>query len=165
MTRRRQIAHIGVTVTDLDRALDWYRDVLGFEPIVSPVAVQVGDGHPGALAADVFGPSCRRFRVAHLAGANGTALELFEFVEPRTERRVQSLEYWRTGAFHFCVVAPDIDHLVEQIEVSGGKRRTRVWDMFPGEPYRMCYCEDPFGTIIELYTHSHERTYARREPE
>ena len=32
---------------------------------------------------------------------------------------------------------------------------------YPGEkPYRMIYMEDPFGNIIEIYSHSYELHYA-----
>jgi catechol 2,3-dioxygenase-like lactoylglutathione lyase family enzyme len=163
MTALRPIAHVGVTVTDLDWAVDWYCDVLGFEAIGPAVEVAADDGHAGAVAIDVFGPRLGRFRQAHLASANGVAVELFEFLEPRSERRMDNFDYWKTGIFHLCLVAPDIEQLAERIAKSGGRRRTaQVWEMWPGEPYRMCYCEDPFGNIIELYSHSLERTYANR---
>jgi hypothetical protein len=31
--------------------------------------------------------------------------------------------------------------------------------MFEGQPFRMVYLEDPWGTVIEAYSHSHEETY------
>ncbi len=37
-----------------------------------------------------------------------------------------------------------------------------MWELFPGEPYRCCYCEDPFGNVVELYSHGHERVWANR---
>jgi catechol 2,3-dioxygenase-like lactoylglutathione lyase family enzyme len=164
MSGLRGIAHVGVTVTDLERAVEWYRDVLGFEPLGASVEVSTDQGHAGAMAADVFGPRLRRFRQAHLASANGVALELFEFVEPRSERRRETFQYRKTGPFHVCLVAPDIEQLAERVEAGGGRRRTsRIWEIFPGEPYRACFCDDPFGNVIELYSHSHERTYANRD--
>jgi catechol 2,3-dioxygenase-like lactoylglutathione lyase family enzyme len=163
MTVLRPIAHIGITVTDLPRAIDWYCDVLGFELIAPAVEVSAADGHAGTVAADVFGPRLARFRQAHLASANGVAVELFEFLDPPSEPRDDNFEYWKTGIFHLCVVAPDIDQLAVRIANAGGRRRTsRVWEMWPGEPYRTCYCEDPFGNVIELYSHRHERVYANR---
>jgi len=34
---------------------------------------------------------------------------------------------------------------------------------YPGEKlYRMVYCEDPFGNLIEIYSHSYELTYSAR---
>jgi catechol 2,3-dioxygenase-like lactoylglutathione lyase family enzyme len=148
------LAHVGVTVPDLDRAVRWYSDVLGLEQIGSPVEVRAGEGHGGAVAADVLGARFGRFRQAHLATANGAALELFEFSEPPA---------WASGIFHFCLATPAIERQVERIAASGGRRRTgRVWEIFEGEPYRTCYCEDPFGNVVELYSHSHERAYANR---
>jgi catechol 2,3-dioxygenase-like lactoylglutathione lyase family enzyme len=162
MTAPPAVTHVGVTVTDLDRAVRWYADVLGLQPLGPPVQVRAASGHGGAVAADVFGTSLGRFRQAHLATANGVALELFEFLEPLTERRPDSFEYWKTGVFHVCFTVPDVERTAERIAARGGRRTTRVWQIFAGEPYRTCYCEDPFGTVIELYSHSHERTYANR---
>jgi catechol 2,3-dioxygenase-like lactoylglutathione lyase family enzyme len=146
------ITHVGLTVPDLDRAVAWYRDVLGFEPLVQPVSVRAGEGHAGTVAADVLGADFGTFRQAHLAGANGVAIELFEFEGPQR----------RPGLSHFCVVAPDVAQTAGRIATSGGRRSSRVWEIFRGDPYLACYCEDPFGTIVELYSHSHERTYANR---
>ena len=51
---------------------------------------------------------------------------------------------------------------MDAVAARAGRRTSRVWELFPGEPYRTCYCEDPFGNAIELYSHSHERTWANR---
>jgi catechol 2,3-dioxygenase-like lactoylglutathione lyase family enzyme len=144
------VTHVGVTVSDLDRALDWYGEVLGLEALASTIEVRAGEGHGGAVAEGVFGPAFGRFRQAHLAGANGVAVELFEFDEAPRD--------WRAGIFHVCLAVGDVESVARRI----GRRRSRVWQLFPGEPYRTCYCEDPFGNAIELYSHSHERTWANR---
>ncbi|WP_214201083.1 hypothetical protein [Novosphingobium profundi] len=39
--------------------------------------------------------------------------------------------------------------------------RMPVREYFPGEKlYHMVYCEDPFGNILEVYSHSYELTYS-----
>jgi catechol 2,3-dioxygenase-like lactoylglutathione lyase family enzyme len=146
------ITHVGLAVPDLGRAVDWYSDVLGFEPLGHPTSVRANEGYAGVVAADVLGADFGSFRQAHLSGANGVALELFEF---------EGTQRW-PGLFHFCVVAPDVRQTAERIAASGGRRSSRVWEIFRGDPYLTCYCEDPFGTVVELYSHSHERTYANR---
>jgi catechol 2,3-dioxygenase-like lactoylglutathione lyase family enzyme len=146
------ITHVGVTVTDLDRAVEWYGSVLGLEPIGAPVSVRAHEGHAGAMAADVLGPDFGSFRQAHVVGSNGVALELFEFARTPARR----------GIFHLCVVAPEVGRTAERIVEAGGRRTSREWQIFEHEPYRMAYCEDPFGNTVELYSHSHERTYANR---
>jgi catechol 2,3-dioxygenase-like lactoylglutathione lyase family enzyme len=146
------ITHVGLAVPDLNRAVRWYSDVLGLEPLGEPASVRAHEGHAGVVAADVLGADFGSFRQVHLAAANGVALELFEFEGPRH----------RSGLFHFCLVVPDVSQTAERIAASGGRRSSRVWEIFRGEQYLTCYCEDPFGTIVELYSHSHERTYANR---
>ncbi|WP_417358182.1 hypothetical protein [Gallaecimonas pentaromativorans] len=42
-----------------------------------------------------------------------------------------------------------------------GAKVLPVREYFPGEkPYRMVYMEDPFGNILEIYSHSYELTYS-----
>jgi catechol 2,3-dioxygenase-like lactoylglutathione lyase family enzyme len=157
------IAHVGMTVTDVDAAVAWYEGVLGLQPLGPPAEVRAGEGHDGALAAEVFGAGFGAFRQAHLTGANGTALELFQFLDPASERRAGNFDFRRTGVFHVCLVARDIERTADRIAAVGGRRRMdRAAPIFPGEAYRTCFCEDPFGNVIELYSHSHERTYANR---
>lgn len=61
-----------------------------------------------------------------------------------------------------CVNAEGGVWNAECIESLGGKQRMQqVRKYFPDEkPYRMVYCEDPFGNIFELYSHSYELTYS-----
>jgi catechol 2,3-dioxygenase-like lactoylglutathione lyase family enzyme len=164
VSHARALAHIGVTVPDLDRAVAWYQDVLGLELLLGPVEVETNDSHTGDQVRDVFGRDRIRFRQAHLSMGNGVALEMFEFAEPPGMTRPDNFEFWKTGVFHICIVDRDIDTLVERIEATGGRLRTRkVWSVFSDQPkYRFCYCEDPFGNIIELYSHSHEQVFANR---
>ena len=56
---------------------------------------------------------------------------------------------------------PDVEGLAARIVAAGGKQRMPVRAYFPGEkPYRMVYMEDPFGNILEIYSHSYELTYS-----
>lgn len=51
--------------------------------------------------------------------------------------------------------------LAAKIVAAGGKQRMPVREYFPGEkPYRMVYMEDPFGNILEIYSHSYELIYS-----
>lgn len=163
ITQPRAIAHLGITVPDLDAAVEWYSRVLGFRLISPPgETVIAAGGQMAEMCADIFGEGLRSFKSAHLSTANGVALELLEFVDPPVEPPADNFEYWRGGFFHLCVVDPDIDGLVERIVATGGRQRTKVWTMFEGDPYKLAYCEDPFGNVLEIYTHSNEQTVANR---
>ncbi|QEH38538.1 Glyoxalase/Bleomycin resistance protein/Dioxygenase superfamily protein [Aquisphaera giovannonii] len=153
----RPITHVGVTVTDIDAAIDWYRRVLGFQLLHGPVDYTAGEGYFGRLVADMLGPKVVRGRIAMLDAGNSVGLELFEFSEPKPDRRVpeENQEFYlhKTGTFHFCVVDPDIEGLARRIVEAGGRQRSAVWEFAPGVGFYVCYCEDPFGNIVEIYSH------------
>jgi catechol 2,3-dioxygenase-like lactoylglutathione lyase family enzyme len=152
----RPLHHIAVGVSDIDAAIEWYENVLGYRVFTGPVELTVeGDGR-GQLR-DVLGPKFRRLKIAHLSTGTGVGLELFESIDPPHERRDEAVEFWKSGTFHFCVTDPDIEGLVKRIVDHGGKQLTQIWDdRPPGNTFRMVYCQDPFGTLIEVHTHSYE---------
>ncbi len=74
----------------------------------------------------------------------------------------KTLSTGSTSTFHFFVQDPDIEGLVTKIAGHGGKQRMPIREYYPEEkPYRMCYVEDPFGLIFEVYSHSYELTYSQ----
>ncbi len=160
----RSIGHVGLTVPDLDAAAAWYGDVLGFRLIAPPLTIRKGDGVQTEISTDMFGPDFGGFRIAHLSTGGNTALELFEFIGPAFVKPEREYEPWRGGYSHICVVDPQIDELVAKIQARGGRRRTQIWTMFDAkpDPYRVCICQDPWGSIIEIYTHSSEQSFANQ---
>jgi catechol 2,3-dioxygenase-like lactoylglutathione lyase family enzyme len=154
----RAVNHIGVGVADIERAIRWYKEVLGFTLLKGPFEVHGSD--PGSDVQDVLGQDCNALLLAHMVSVNGIGIELFQLLDPPHERREPSLEYWKSGFFHICVTDPDIEGLAARIASSGGRQRSKIWrnDRTTDE-YRLCYCEDPFGNIIEIYTHNYETLY------
>lgn len=159
----RVITHVGLVVPDIHAALRWYTSVLGFVALAPPVTLSA-DSHAGRVAAAIYGERFGSCKQAQLMAGNGVGLELFEFVEPPTQPRGSDFEYWRAGLFHICVVDPDIHGLAARIVESGGRMRTEVMTLFEDSGAELVYCEDPFGTIVEIFTHSHEQTFANRRP-
>src|SRR4051794_25835843 len=155
------IGHIGITVPDVDAAVEWYRETFGWEPIAGPFEVGTEDPGVAPQLREVFETEEVAFRQAHLAAGPGLALELFEFRTPPTVAAT-GFSFDRVGPFHLCVVAPEIERLAAAIEAGGGRRRTEIRAIFPGEPYRFCYCEDPFGLAIEVATHPHAESFGGR---
>lgn len=155
----RSMSHIGLSVTDLDAAVEFYTKVLGWYVIMEPTTIQEDDSAIGVMCTDVFGAGWESFRISHLSTGDRLGVEIFQFRD--AERPENNFEYWKTSVFHFCVQDPDVEGLAERIVAAGGKQRMPVRYYYPGEkPYRMVYCEDPFGNLIEIYSHSYELTYS-----
>jgi len=156
------IGHIGLTVPDVDAATAWYQETFGWSLIAGPFEV---DGREDRIVdqqlLDVFEVADVAFRQAHLAAGPGLAIELFEFRRPTTIAAA-GFEFRQAGPFHLCVVEPEIEDLAARIEAGGGRRRSEIRPIFADEPYRFCYCEDPFGLAIEIATHSHAESFGGR---
>ena len=67
MTYPKAFSHIGISVTDLDRAVDFYTKTLGWYVIMPPTEITSDDSAIGVMCDDVFGKGWNRFRIAHLA--------------------------------------------------------------------------------------------------
>lgn len=122
----RAINHVGLTVPDLEMAIEWYSKVLGFRLIKSPSEFEAHVGHIGEICADLFGPEFGKVRTAWLSTSNGAVLELFSFTEPAYEAPDNGYAYWRGGFNHICVTDPDIEGLAQAIESNGGRRRSQI---------------------------------------
>ncbi len=153
--------HVGIGVGDIDAAVSFYRDAFDCRVLREPVEI-TADGPEGEEARDVLGSRpFRRMKIAHLATPDGVGLELFQLIDPPHERRDPDLEYWKSGAFHFCMTASDLDATLERVLRLGGRQISRSWQRVPDDPSkRMVYCTDPWGSVIELYTHPFTEMYA-----
>jgi catechol 2,3-dioxygenase-like lactoylglutathione lyase family enzyme len=157
----RSFNHVGVGVIDLEQAIKWYHAVFGFTLLRGPFEVRTDDGsYSGRQAADVLGNRLRHMRMAHMSTSNGVGIELFQLLDPPHEKRSPSLEFWKNGFFHICITDPDVAGAVGRIVQYGGKQLSKIWSVEPEcEERKICYCEDLFGNILEIYSHSYDQMY------
>lgn len=159
-TYPRSFSHIGLSIPNINEAVNFYTQVLGWYLIMPPTTITEDDSAIGQMCKDVFGTGWQSFKIAHLSTGDRIGVELFEFNNQQSPDN--NFEYWRTGIFHFCIQDPNLEELVDRIVDAGGKKRmSQPRYYYPGEkPYRMIYMEDPFGNILEIYSHSYELNYA-----
>lgn len=158
----RAMNHVAVSVTDINRAVKWYGEIMGFTTLMEPVEISTDppDTHIAKIARSVFGTRLKKMLLCHMSSGNGVGFEIFQFVEPKAELRENNFEYWKNGFYHICVTDPNIEELVKRIASSGGKQRTEILELVPGTGRTICFCEDPFGNIIEIYSHSYEQNWS-----
>ena len=97
MTTPRTFSHIGLSVPDLDAAVKFYSEVLGFYVVMQPTEAVEEDTAIGVMCTDVFGPGWGSLRIAHLATADGIGIEIFEF--PGNYAPEEKLEHKRHVPF------------------------------------------------------------------
>ncbi|MFR9805205.1 VOC family protein [Pseudonocardia sp. RS010] len=152
------VNHIGLTVPDVHAAIDWYGEVFGFRCIMGPRVLE-STGHGEAAA--VFGPRFRTAWQAHLLTANGVGLELFQFVDPPTrgpgDERVPYLD---RGSWHLCFTHPDVQAMLDRVVAAGGAVVAPPFAFVPGRPWVLAYATDPWGTVLELMSHSYAEAFS-----
>jgi catechol 2,3-dioxygenase-like lactoylglutathione lyase family enzyme len=156
----RTMNHVGITVTDIGAAVEWYCETFGCSVLMAPIGAKEDGSHFSDIIADIFGPGFGEMRLAHLATGDGVGIELFEFTNPKSVQREDNFEYWKAGIFHICMTDPDIEGLAKRIAETGGKQRSKVWRLFDDKPYKVCYCQDPWGNIIELSSHNYVQVWS-----
>ena len=151
--------HVGVTVPDVRAAVDWYGRVFGFRCIMGPRVLR-GGGGASPETRSIFGDDFRVAYQAHLLTAGGVGLELFQFVDPPSEPPRSGLGNLEPGPWHLCLTEPDVEAGAARVEAAGGRRLAPVAAFVPGRPWRLVYCADPWGTVIELMSHSYAEVFA-----
>jgi len=139
----RTVDHTGFTVTDLDRSLAFWRDVLGFE-----FSHRVH--HTGSLAAEVTGVPGAEISLA-VVKAPGHKIELLQYHAPPDRKKV-ALRPCDFGFAHVGLVVDDLDFVIGKIAASGwnaaGQPQTLISG--PNAGRRVIYVRDPDGMTIEL---------------
>jgi predicted enzyme related to lactoylglutathione lyase len=153
------VNHIGITVPHIHEAIAWYGEVFGFRCIMGPRVLRAASPATAETSA-VLGPDFRLAYQAHLLAGDGVGLELFQFLEPSTGAPRPGLGYRTPGPWHVCFTHPDPEAAVRSVVASGGVQHSPVMEFVPGRPWRLVYCADPWGTVLELMSHTYAEVFA-----
>ena len=138
----RRIDHIGITVTDLAAAKDFFL-TLGLEMMGEQ---EVG----GALVDRLIGLTGARSSIAMLKTPEGdTNLELVQFHSPAAEEAGSPPAMVNVPGYrHVAFVVEDLDGIVAKLEEKGTERIGEIVNY--QDVYKLCYLRGPEGIIVEL---------------
>ncbi|OBH02359.1 VOC family protein [Mycobacterium sp. E3247] len=154
------INHVGVTVPDIHAAIGWYGTVLGFRCIMGPRVLKTAEH---AEAAGVFGRRFHEAWQAHLLSGNSVGIELFQFIDPPTggpRPTGEEVPWVERGLWHLCITHPDVAAMADHIVDHGGKLLAAPYHFVPGRPWVLAYTADPWGTVIEIMSHSYAEAFS-----
>lgn len=111
MVIRGAIQHTGLTVSNLERSIDFYVRILGCTLIMAQEKT-------GGYLAEIVGYPNASVKMAHLSDPAGHhVIELFEYVTP--EMAPADLEPRRIGNAHLCFMVSDLDQVYSAIQNEG----------------------------------------------
>ena len=136
--------HTGLTVTNLERSLAFWRDLLGFE--LSHRAHQKGE-----LAEKITGVPGAEIQLAVLKTPTGHKIELLEYLAPADRRQVNPRPC-DVGSVHVALTVDDLDAVLDAIVPLGWKAAgtPQTLTVGPNAGKRVIYVRDPDGTTIEF---------------
>jgi len=136
--------HTAITVSDLDRAIDFYVGILGAEVLSKRdhIIADYARAFVGFADADL--------RTAMLKVPGGSKLELVEYLQPAG--RPAQTQPNSTGSMHVAFVVDDIDTLYRDLSSKGVRFRSepQVSTEGPSRGNRMFYAFDPDGALLEF---------------
>ncbi len=137
--------HTGITVSNLERSLAFWRDVLGFE--LSHTAHQTGE-----MASEITGVAGAEIKLAVLKAPGGHKVELLEYLGPPERKRHLNLQPCDIGSVHVALIVDDLDAILSTIKASGWKAagKPQTLQSGPNAGKRVVYVRDPDGTTIEF---------------
>jgi catechol 2,3-dioxygenase-like lactoylglutathione lyase family enzyme len=137
--------HIGITVSNLERSLEFWRDVLGFE--FSHRAHQ-----EGAMAKEITGVEGAELKLAVIKAPGGHKIELLEYLAPTDRKEHVDLRPCDVGHVHVALIVDDLEAVLQKIAASGWKAagKPQTLQMGPNAGKRVVYVRDPDGTTIEF---------------
>jgi catechol 2,3-dioxygenase-like lactoylglutathione lyase family enzyme len=136
--------HTGITVSNLERSLAFWRDTLGFE--FSHSAHQTGE-----RPEQITGVKGAELKLAVLKTPSGHKIELLQYFAP-ADRRDVDLRPCDVGHVHVALTVDDLDAVLKKIAESGwqaaGEPQTLTTG--PNTGKRVVYVRGPDGTTIEF---------------
>lgn len=135
------IRHTGLVVADLDRALHFWCEVLGFR-----VERQMDESGPHIDA--MMGLQGVRVTTAKLAAPDGNLIELLHF-HSHPDKSNWKGEPYSTGFTHIALTVENLDELLQRMKAAGARVPAEP-QFSPDGKVKVIYATGPEGVLLEL---------------
>jgi catechol 2,3-dioxygenase-like lactoylglutathione lyase family enzyme len=137
--------HTGLTISDLERSLRFWRDAMGMEVLLQQEKV-------GGYLEEITREPGAHVRMVHLAfPGDGPRIELFQYLAPGGgQHRSRPAD---NGFAHVCVACDDLDERLKRLTAAGGTAFSAPVTIDTGvnRGGRGVYLRDPDGHVVELF--------------
>jgi catechol 2,3-dioxygenase-like lactoylglutathione lyase family enzyme len=137
------IRHVGLVVTDIERSVRFYLDILGLK-LVNRL---IEEGHYIDTVVDINNV---KLTWAKLQCHDGSIIELIQYLShPDVSNINASYPSNRHGCSHVALTVDDIKNIYERI-IDAGCMCNSQPQCSPDGKVKVMYCHDPDGIILEI---------------
>lgn len=137
----RGIHHTALSTASLERSLAFYRDLLGFEPVLD---FRWPEGTENMNRTHELPETAGRVVLLRLGNA---MLEIFEYATPEPRPRDPSRRMCDQGLIHFCLDVDDVEAEYRRLSAAGVRFHCPPVDY---GSVKLTYGRDPDGNVIEF---------------
>ena len=137
----KNIRHTGIVVTDMERSLEFYRDIMGLKPVIDFT-------EKGQFIDTISNAGGIDLRMVKLIAEDGGMIELLHYVSHPQPNRGENKLY-ETGPTHVAFTVDDVDKTYAQWSAKGVTCNSEPV-MAPDGKAKVFFCQDPDGTYLEI---------------
>ena len=153
----KNIRHFGIVVTDIEKSLEFYRDMLGFK-------IKIDVLEEGKFIDAILGLKDVKVRTVKMVADDGNLIELLwyqsharaaakgeeEDLSSLTKgKKMESKEIFNIGASHPAFTVENIDEEYKRLKEKGIKFIS-LPQVSPNGKAKVAFCYDPDGVPVEL---------------
>ena len=142
---------VGISVSDLERMIEFYRDVLGLDYI------NLHDMSPEKGAAATI--CAKGYRVARLQAETGERIKLLQAATPPESRDSAGDILQYRGPVYLTFIVDDLDNVIHKLKAHGVHLRTGDEKVEVREGTFLVFAEDPEGNYVEFVEYGDIKAY------
>jgi len=137
-----EVRHMGIAVKDMDKSLEFYRDLLGFK-------IMTEMNESGKFISNIMGLNEVKVRTVKMKSDSGpTLVELLEFKSHR-DHKEYNREIYDIGPSHLALTVDNLDEVHTFLSNAGVEFKI-VPQLSPDGYAKVTFCVAPEGTLVEL---------------
>jgi catechol 2,3-dioxygenase-like lactoylglutathione lyase family enzyme len=137
----KNIRHTGIVVTDMERSLKFYRDLLGMKTAIDFT-------EESEYIDKVLALKGVRLRMVKLTAEAGGMIELL-YYSSHPGRRNKDNKICEIGPTHVAFTVDDVEKIYSEWSANGVKFNSRPQVSSDGNA-KVVFCQDPDGTYLEI---------------
>lgn len=138
----KEVRHVGITVTDIEKSLKFYKDFLGFEE--NRIMNESGKHIDNMLSLENVNVKTVKLSLHNTI----TLVELLEF-RSHPKKAEENLSITRIGTSHFALTVENLDQIYQDWKKRGIEFNSEP-QISPDGYAKVVFCHDPDRNSIEL---------------